>query len=115
MVVPCVEFLERQLEHVSEHLLHVCLLGPLERRSCALRRRRHELRHFREDVADAAVPTPGSESHPPARLAHAGQLGGETRVIGREDHTNRRRDDVKRCVRIVECLAVGDLEPHIEP
>ena len=53
VVVPCVEFLERQLEHVSEHLLHVCLLGPLERRSCALRRRRHELREHGKHRAKA--------------------------------------------------------------
>ena len=67
--VPGVELLERELERVAEHLLDVGLVSPLERRSGAGRRGRHERRHRGEHLADAAVAPPGSQADPAARPA----------------------------------------------
>src|SRR5207245_7909340 len=102
-----VALLELEHEGLAEQRLRVVLAAPVDGIALARTERR---RVTAVDRHEAGVLAPGREADPAARLADAGELGGDRGVVGSEDDPHRRRYDGEARVLARKRLGVADLE-----
>src|SRR5215831_2477148 len=89
-------------------------LDAPERGRLRARRRRLVATEDLEHLADETLGRPVGKPDTAAGATYACKLGSRSRVVGREHHAERRKNDVEARLRIRKRFGIGDLELDVE-